>query len=330
MKIYRHFGLLLFALLAATLLLPRSAQASAADSIRKETLIYAVKGVDTLRLDKYDTPATTGNRPCIIFVFGGGFAAGARDAKDYLSFYRQMVHNHYTVVAIDYRLGMHNLKAQLHPGQGKRQLFEQVVSIFDGSITMAVEDLFDATSYVVAHAADWQIDTGRIIACGSSAGAITVLQGEYERCHAAPLSQRLPTGFCYAGVISFAGAVFSTSGKLKWNARPAPLLLFHGDADKDVPYDHIRFRHVGFYGSKYIAGQLKALHTPYYFYTVENTGHAVSYLPMKHNWAEIDTFLKKMIDDRQRLRIETIVVPLDIPEQKKKLTLTDFIRSLKL
>jgi predicted esterase len=306
------------------------AQAAEADSIRKETVIYAVKGVDTLRLDKYDSPATTGNRPCVIFVFGGGFAAGARDAKDYLPFYEWLVHNRYTVVAIDYRLGMRNLKEQLTPGQGKLKMFKQVVSIFEGSITMAVEDLFDATNYVIAHAGDWQIDTEKIISCGSSAGAITVLQGEYERCSAGSLSTRLPQGFQYAGVISFAGAIFSTAGPLKWNVRPSPILLFHGDADKEVPYNNIRFRRVGFYGSKYIAGQLKAFHVPYYFYTVENTGHAVSNTPMWQNRAEIDSFLKKMVDDRQNLRIETSVKPLDKPEQKKKLTLKDFIRSLHL
>lgn len=317
-------------LLLTTAGLTPTAQAGEQDSLRKETFIYAIKDSDTLRLDKYDRPAATGAQPCVIFVFGGGFAAGTRDAKAYRPFYEWLVRSGYSVVAIDYRLGMRNMKQQLAPKQGKLQLFNQVVSIFEGSIAMAVEDLFDATNYVIAHAGDWQIDTGKIISCGSSAGAITVLQGEYERCNAGPLSAALPPAFKYAGVIAFAGAIFSTAGPLKWNGRPAPILLFHGDADKEVPYDKIRFRRLGFYGSKSIAAQLHALHAPYYFYTVENDGHAVSNSPMWQNRAEIDSFLKKMVTDRQALRIETTEKPLNKPEQKKKLTLRDFIRNMKL
>ncbi|MDR1524506.1 MAG: alpha/beta hydrolase, partial [Tannerella sp.] len=51
---------------------------------------------------------------------------------------------------------------------------KRIVSVMDSSIHMAVEDLFDATGYVITHAAEWQIDPGKIISCGSSAGAITV------------------------------------------------------------------------------------------------------------------------------------------------------------
>ncbi|MDR1680334.1 MAG: alpha/beta hydrolase, partial [Prevotellaceae bacterium] len=287
--------------------------------------VYAVKGADTLRMDRYDTPSDTGLRPCVIFVFGGGFANGTRDGGDYVPFYEWLAGNGYTVVAIDYRLGMRNLKERVDPHRGGLGLFRQVVEVFHGSIAMAVEDLFDATAFVVAHAGEWRIDTANIIACGSSAGAVTVLQAEYERCNATALSQRLPQGFGYAGVISFAGAIFSVSGDLHWRTRPAPILLFHGDADKDVPYDNIRYRRVGFYGSKHIAAQLAKLNTPYWFYAVENTGHAVSNSPMSQNRTEIDAFLTRMVVGRQHLRLTTTETPLDAPKQKKKLTLREFL-----
>ena len=43
------------------------------------------------------------------------------------------------------------------------------------------------------------------------------------------------------------------------------MMLFHGDADANVPYNVIRESGVGFFGSKYIAGQLRAMNLPVLF-----------------------------------------------------------------
>ena len=156
----------------------------------------------------------------------------------------------------------------------------------------------------------------KIIACGSSAGAITVLQGAYKLCHSDTLTVRLPEGFNYAGVISFAGAIFSRNGRLEWPVHPSPILLFHGDADKNVPYNKIEFFNLGFYGSAFIAKQLKAQKAPHYFYSVENTGHEMSTRPMKQNLDEIHTFLEKMVSGKEKSLIHTSVNPTDKPERK--------------
>jgi acetyl esterase/lipase len=295
----------------------------------KQTFIYAVKGADTLRLDYYDTPVVADNKPCLIFLYGGGFANGRRDDPGFIPFYTRLVNAGYTVMAIDYRLGMKNFKAQVNPEQDQLQVFNQVIDVFERSVTMAVEDLFDATAYVVEHAAEWRIDTSKIIACGSSAGAITVLQGAYELCRSGALKARLPEGFNYAGVISFAGAIFSRNGRLEWPVLPSPILLFHGDTDKDVPYNKIELFNIGFYGSAFIAGQLKEQKAPHYFYAVENTGHEMSTLPMQQNWNEIHTFLEKMAFGKEKLLIHTSVNPTDKPEGKKDLTLLDFMGNFK-
>ena len=50
--------------------------------INRETHLYAVKGADSLYLDHYIAPVE-GKRPCMMFVFGGGFAAGTRNNKMY-------------------------------------------------------------------------------------------------------------------------------------------------------------------------------------------------------------------------------------------------------
>jgi dienelactone hydrolase len=319
-----------FFLFLPLLLLHFPARASETDTIVKHTFVYAVKGADTLRLDKYDTPEAADNKPCMVFVFGGGFAAGKRDDPRYLSFYQQMARYGYAVVAIDYRLGMKNIGQRLNTKQRKLKIFNQVVGIFEQSIAMAVEDLFDATAYVIEHAADWHIDPGKIVSCGSSAGAITVLQGTYELCNAGGLSARLPQGFAYAGVISFAGAIFSTSGRLQWSSPPPPIQMFHGDADREVPYDKIKFRRLGFFGSRYIADQLEEMNAPSCFYSVENTGHEIATLPMQQNWDEVHTFLEKLVAGKDRLLIRTTVKPTDKPEGKKKLTFGDLMGNFKL
>ena len=69
------------------------------------------------------------------------------------------------------------------------------------AIDTAVEDFYDATGFVINQSSDWNIDVEQIVASGSSAGAITVLQAEYDLCNGHELAKRLPTGFNYAGVI---------------------------------------------------------------------------------------------------------------------------------
>jgi acetyl esterase/lipase len=214
--------------------------------------------------------------------------------------------------------------------QDQLQAFNQVIDIFEQSVNMAVEDLFDATAYLIEHAADCHIDTARIISCGSSAGAITVLQGAHELCCSGALAARLPQEFQYAGVISFSGAIFSRTGLLEWPAPPSPILMFHGDTDKDVPYNKIELFNIGFYGSASIAEQLNAQQMPHCFYAVENTGHEISTLPMKQNWNEIHTFLDKMVLGKEKLIIHTTVKPIGKPEGKKTLTLQDFMGNFRL
>ena len=78
------------------------------DTVSCDTFVYSVKGGDSLRLDRYtDTPAAEidAKKPCMIFVFGGAFISGTRDAESYRPFFEYMAREQgYTVVSIDYRL----------------------------------------------------------------------------------------------------------------------------------------------------------------------------------------------------------------------------------
>lgn len=299
-----------------------AALAAHAQKVEKQTFVYAVKGADTLRLDRYTALSPESRlRPCLLFAFGGGFVSGQRDGEAYLSYLDYYARRGYTVVAIDYRLGM---KAPMQNGTITPETFAPT---FVSAITMAVEDLYDATAYVLAHAAEWGIDRNVIIASGSSAGAITVLTGEYGICNGHPLAQRLPADFNYAGVISFAGAIFELGNDLKWTRTPCPLMLFHGDADRNVPYDAVRHEGAGFFGSHYIAEQLTAGKVPHWFYSAAETDHSLSARPMYENRYEIDSFLEKLVFQRKPLVIDTFVTPLDAPRTPKDFTMTDYIEA---
>ena len=67
----------------------------------RQMYLYAVKGADSLYLDRYEAvPAVSGARPCMIFVFGGGFVDGTRDDARYVPFFEYMAAKGITVVSI--------------------------------------------------------------------------------------------------------------------------------------------------------------------------------------------------------------------------------------
>ena len=259
------------------------------DTVSCDTFVYSVKGGDSLRLDRYtDTPAAENDakKPCMIFVFGGAFISGTRDAESYRPFFEYMAREQgYTVVSIDYRLG---LKEPLAAGKLSPETFPQLLP---QTVLMAVEDLYDATSFVAGKSAEWGIDPARIVACGSSAGAITVLQGAYFIANENPLTAKLPDGFDYAGVISFAGAVVDMAG------------------------------------SDYIARQLSDMKSPYYFYSVEGANHALATVPMNNYRDAIDQFLTQQVGERLPAMIDTKERFTNASPGGKTFTAEDYIRS---
>jgi hypothetical protein len=294
-------------------------------TMQRDVQPYAVKSDDTLRLTRYYNPAvvdTATPRPCVIFLFGGAFARGSRDAASYQPFFEHLVDRGYEVATIDYRLG---LKPLLESGEVDPAKFAEVLPT---AISMAVEDLFTATGYLLEHAEAWNIDPTRLVACGSSAGAITALQAEYLLANGyAVATGALPQEFNYGGVISFAGAIVDRGDELHWTTTPAPILAFHGDADSNVPYEVLRFGDAGFFGSAYIVSQLAAMQAPYYFYSVENADHALAVNPMTQQTEVIDYFLTYFVEQRRPLMIETVEREIDAPEREKSFTLMDFVRS---
>jgi len=256
------------------------------DSVRIETYTYAFKDGQSLDLDVY-IPAFDRvlNRPLIIYVHGGGFSGGSRNEPGIQSFCKSLARHGYVVSSISYRLTRKGTETAFGcncPAIDKLNTFNK-----------AVEDLQDATFFLIKYREKLGIDPQKIILSGSSAGAETVLNAAYQP----PYCYGLDSGpVSYAGVISMAGAIPDTSRI--FNESAIPSLLFHGTCDNLVPYatashhycNESQAGYLVLHGAYTIAEKLKKLGTPFWLYTYCNAGHEIAGKPMKDNFNEILDF----------------------------------------
>ena len=236
------------------------------------TYLYAERDTCDLYLDVYNpakgsqTSIDGKKKPTIVFMFGGGFIGGTRDDASYNQWFRTLTQNGYRVISIDYRLGL----------KGSDKVGVAQVNVLDKAIHMAVEDLFSATVFMIDNAETLGIDPENIVVSGSSAGAISVMQAEYESCNSTSWTEVLPEGFNYAGVMSFSGAILSRKGKVKYAKEPCPTLMLHGTADKLVPYKQIAFFNLGFFGGGKLVERFKKFGLDYNMYHFIGYGHEIA------------------------------------------------------
>lgn len=291
-----------------------------AEGVVRQTFHYATHDGQELLLDRYMLDeACEESRPCMIFAFGGGFVQGARDTDFYQGYFERLADEGIVVVSIDYRLGLKTL-----PADGG---IVAMIGAFDNAVTIAVEDIYAATNYVCDNAQEWGVDTSMIMLSGSSAGAISVVQAEWMRCNGDERAAVLPDGFRYAGIVSCAGAIFSIDGRPRFDSMPAPMMLFHGTSDSNVPYDHASMFGVGFYGSAYIVKQLDKLDASYWFYSAEYVDHTLAGTPLIDQCDLIMQFIRDFVYEGRRMRIRTDVENLSLERQPTRFRAMDYIRT---
>lgn len=289
----------------------------AQECVERRTLHYATHDGEELLMDFYSPLADDKAAPCMIFAFGGGFVRGDRAWEYYTHYFEELTRHGIAVASIDYRLGLKNLSGNLN--------IRGMIAAMTRSIDIAVEDMYTATRYIIDNAAELGIDTTKIMISGSSAGAITALQAEWGRLEGIEAAQILPEDFRYAGVVACAGALFSTSGKPKYKGEPAPMLLFHGTSDSNVPYHKASFMGIGFYGSKYIAKQLDKLGSPYHFYSVEYGDHSVAGTPLVEHTDLILQFISDYVINGRKLCITSTVSNLDSERRPTRFTVKEYL-----
>lgn len=303
-------GALLAAGLACAPLHAREGQAQAAPAVgdlapdfQKSSHLFATKSGQKLYLDRTEAKDAnaTEKRPVLIYSFGGGWEGGSRADRISDDFLRYYAARGYVVIALDYRLAVKEAKAK---GPVDATNF---VETYLRAIQWGVEDLFDATAFVLKHADEWNIDKDQIIAVGSSAGATNSLVAEYHIANATPLARKhLPSGFNYAGVISMAGAFWLPQGtELTWKTKPAPIMFFHGAKDQLVTYDEAK---AGFWGYGPVSFQRKFAGPDYpsWFVDLPDADHVVAVAPMLEYRNEIAAFLTKLVREKQQLSVHTV------------------------
>ena len=291
-----------------------------AQEVVRDTFHYATHNSEELYLDRYVLDGeSTSQRPCMIFAFGGGFVMGERDHEYYDIYFDRLAREGIVVVSIDYRLGLKNLKTKVG--------VMEMIDVFDNAISIAVEDMYAATNFVIANSEEWMVDVTKIMVSGSSAGAITALQAEWMRCNGEELAAVLPEGFRYAGVVSCAGAIYSIKGKPKFRSTPAPMMLFHGTSDSNVPYDHAAVFGIGFYGSEYIVRQLDRLKSPYWFYSAEYMDHRMAGLPLIYQCDVIMQFIRDFVIRGEVLQIRTDVKDINGERHPTRFKVMDYIKT---
>lgn len=292
---------------------------TAAAAPHKTTYLYAEKDGEKLYLDHYHS-SVKGERGCVVFLFGGAFVGGVRDNEAYNDYFEFLTREGWDVVSIDYRLGLKPMtQSDMQP------TLRETIGLLYNAVNIAVEDLYSATLFILDNADRWSIDPEKIVISGSSAGAITVLQAENELCNHGELATVLPEGFRYAGVISFAGAIFSVSGEPQWAEKPAPIMFFHGNSDQQVPYKKATLLGVGFYGSNYLVSQFNKLDVPYWFYMVKYGTHDLAVTPMRNNLAHIREFLKSFILAGEHSQRTTEVSDTAFPKRPTSFDVKDYI-----
>jgi hypothetical protein len=272
-------------------------------NVQKATFEYAVKDSQKLFLDRFvDTSVNmAGKRPVIIFSIGGGWEYGGRGDGNVPPLFRYLASLGYTMVSIDYRPGIKIAKAN------GEMTAENGTAMYLRAIQWGVEDLFDATSYILEHADEWNVDKDQIVVMGGSAGATNSLVAEFNVANDTELTRaHLPQGFRYAGVISMAGAFWlKANTPLEFKSKPAPILFFHGAKDQLVTYDEVQGPFSG-YGPVYYCRKFSGPDFPKWFIDYPQGDHIIAGAPAIDCWHEIAAFLQKMVKERQELSVHTI------------------------
>ena len=283
------------------------------------TYMYERRDTCDLFMDVYEpakgsiTTFMDRQKPTVVFMFGGGFIRGTRDDESYNSWFRMLTENGYRVISIDYRLGL----------KGSTKVGIAQVNVLDKAIHMAVEDLFSATNFIIENADQLQVDPSNIVISGSSAGAISVMQAEYEIANRTSWASVLPQGFNYAGVMSFSGAILSRKGKVKYQTTPCPTMMLHGTADKLVPYKQIAVLNLGFFGGGKLVDRFKKFDYNFNMYHFMDYGHEIAGSMYSTLDLQLDFLEQNVMQGKKRI-IEAWISDPDVwkgagPQSRKEL-----------
>ena len=265
------------------------------------TYQYAEKDGQPLYLDFYTPENVNDSTLCLVYVFGGGFIGGHRDGKWEKAYFKQLVDAGFMVASIDYRLGL----------IGAKNLGIFNTAPVEKAVYMATEDAISALDYLLKNAKELRVNKDYMVMIGSSAGAITSLQVDYAMCNGFLNSDILPQDFRLAGVVAYAGAIFSHEGLVKYrNREPAPTMMYHGMRDNLVSYKGISFMSVGFFGLDALVKRFEKYDYPYFARRFEDYGHSIAVAgPLTLD--DLLWFCRHYIYNKEKIQVDGTYTNLD-------------------
>jgi len=243
--------------------------------------ILGFEYTQTLYLDVYEPANDSVNeRPLIIFMFGGSFVGGSKNSPVMQELCTRYAKMGYVASAIDYRI-----TPTLIWNGSEENAYKAVIK--------AIHDLKAAIRFFRMNDHlydDFGIDTSRIYAGGSSAGAIAAVNAAYinneneipESIYDFVMEYGGLEGFSgnpgynseFNGVVNLCGAI----GDSNWiEVNDIPIVSVHGDEDTVVPYadDLVTLFGINLqvYGSFIIHQTMIDLGNESALYTFEGEGH---------------------------------------------------------
>ncbi len=275
-------------LITMTLLWGASAWAQEPDAVEITTYDYAIKGQDTLKIDIYlhKDYKDAENLPVMLYVHGGGFSMGSRKNAAQEVFLRHFAEQGFLAASMDYRLGIN--EANTYNVQNLIEVER-----------LATTDMADATRFILDN---FKVNPERVLASGGSAGAMTIMQMEYDLCNGESYLQGLlPEGFNYAGLISAAGAVVLEPGQtLAWGKAPCPIMLMAGSEDNTVPVHSGECLGMYVYGLYDLDKSLSENQVPHWTYVEKGADHVVAMTHLTNNLEEADKFYRNYVADGKK------------------------------
>ncbi len=231
-----------------------------------------------LKMDLYLPKDSISVRPLIVFIHGGAFYIGDKEAETMKTWCTHFAKLGYVTASINYRMGFKLNKTSI-----QQCGYE------------AIQDARAALRYLVANAEKYRIDTSNIFLGGTSAGSIIALGTAFWTTSNMPkfistndFVQQLGgldevcnehrNKFRIKALANMWGAVYDLD---ELNGHPIPVISFHGTADAIVPSNEgIPFSTIGeklfdkMYGSEAIHRRLNTLNIRNEFYPLADAGHA--------------------------------------------------------
>ncbi|MEO7398716.1 MAG: alpha/beta hydrolase [Ilumatobacteraceae bacterium] len=192
-----------------------------------------VTGVVTdLKIDIYQpTGDTLRARPVLLAIHGGGFRVGGKSQVAWWA--TEWSRRGYLVIAVNYRLDAGNRCQEVQDGKIPVDQLAAETARCTAAILAAQHDSQAVVRWARAHAAAYRIDSTRIAAIGSSAGAVTAV-------HLAQRSDDPGDVGDFDDYDSHVGAGLAMSGcnyePASIGAGDSPVSMLHAEHDGAVPF----------------------------------------------------------------------------------------------